>query len=54
MGVFDAISNIVFLLMGLFGISIQLKQVNYWLLLGSIGMIVIILTQYPHKEKHSK
>ncbi len=39
----DVVSKIVFLIMGLFGISVQFKQLNILLLLGSIGISSIIL-----------
>ncbi len=47
----DILSNLIFLIMGLFGISVQLKETNYSLLVGSIGIIVIVLTQYINGEK---
>ena len=52
MGLVDIISNILFVIMGLFGISVQLKELNYFLLIGSLGMIVIVIsTVYQAKKK---
>lgn len=52
---FDIIAHVVFLIMGIFGISVQFKEPNILLLLGSIGIIGVILmdmfTKKPVKER---
>jgi hypothetical protein len=50
MGIADIVSNILFLLMGVFGISVQIKEINYFLLAGSVGIIAIVITQYVDQK----
>jgi len=41
----EAISCMIFMGLGLFGISVQLKEMNLFLLIGSIGIIMVVITQ---------
>ncbi len=54
MGIADVVSNILFLLMGVFGISAQIKEINYFLLVGSVGMIAVVITQYIDKKNKTR
>lgn len=47
MGYVDVISNLMFLAIGLFGISTQfLKEINFLVLLGSFGIIAVVIFQF--------
>lgn len=46
MTIADIVSNLIFLIMGMFGIVVQLKGLNYLLLVGSVGIIIVVLTNY--------
>lgn len=53
MGFGEAISSMIFMALGLFGISAQFEEINFFLLIGSIGMIVVVIAQIIKKSNQS-
>ena len=45
------IMNILFIMIGLIGIIIHFMQTNYFLLIGSLGIICIVLSQHISIKK---
>lgn len=50
----EAISSVIFMALGLFGISAQFEEINCFLLIGSIGIIMVVTTQIIKKSEYSE